>query len=41
MNLRLRGIDFNLLASNLLNNKNKDNNKVMNKVMNKEKSDFN
>ena len=40
MNLRLRGIDFNPLASNPLNTKNKDNNKIKNKVKNKVKSEF-
>lgn len=38
MNLRLRGIEFDPLASNLLNTKNKDKNKTKNKVKNKLKN---
>ena len=40
MNLRLGDIEFNPLASNLLNTKNKDKNKDKNKVKNKSKSGF-
>ena len=40
MKLRLGGIDFNPLASNLLNNKNKDKNKIKSKDKNKSKSGF-
>ena len=40
MNLRLGGIEFDPLASNLLNTKNKDKNKHKNKVKNKLKSGF-
>jgi hypothetical protein len=40
MKLRLGGIDFNPLASNLLNTKNKDKNKIKNKDKNKSKSGF-
>ena len=40
MKLRLGGIDFNPLASNLLNTKNKDKNKSKNKLKNKLKNKY-